>query len=256
MKIGITERGDAGLDFGWTQALEMDKVDGAILITKNLTPAFIKEVLRLYKNGKKFIIHAGCTGWGGTYLEPNVPPFKQQIDTICNLIEYGLPKENIVLRIDPIIPTLEGLSKVDAVINYAHLKGLITTDGTPSIRVRISIYDEYKHAVQRLHQAGHNPFYANGSFYASDEMFAFASNALSAYGITFETCAEPKLIGDAFKPQGCISDADLNVMNLTRDTDLTNMQNRNGCLCSACKTELLTRRHPCKNACLYCYWKD
>lgn len=35
MKIGITERGDPSIDFTWTKKL--DKVDGAILITKNLT---------------------------------------------------------------------------------------------------------------------------------------------------------------------------------------------------------------------------
>ena len=36
-KIGITERGDAGLDVSWVGKL--DAVDGAVVITKCLSPA-------------------------------------------------------------------------------------------------------------------------------------------------------------------------------------------------------------------------
>lgn len=35
LKIGVTERGDAGLDLSWVQ--KMDKMDGAILITKDVS---------------------------------------------------------------------------------------------------------------------------------------------------------------------------------------------------------------------------
>ena len=37
MKIGFTEQGDAGIDLSWTCKLENDEVDGAVLITKNIT---------------------------------------------------------------------------------------------------------------------------------------------------------------------------------------------------------------------------
>lgn len=40
MKIGVTERGDPSIDFTWTKKL--DKMDGAILITKNLTDKVIE----------------------------------------------------------------------------------------------------------------------------------------------------------------------------------------------------------------------
>lgn len=39
-KIGITEAGDAGLDLSW--ANKLDTVDGAIVITKCITPVFMK----------------------------------------------------------------------------------------------------------------------------------------------------------------------------------------------------------------------
>lgn len=38
LRIGITERGDAGLDLSWTHRLSA--MDGAILITKNLNDRF------------------------------------------------------------------------------------------------------------------------------------------------------------------------------------------------------------------------
>ena len=48
MKIGITERGDAGLDFTWYNAVKTNKVDGAVLITKNITSEFTDKVLELH----------------------------------------------------------------------------------------------------------------------------------------------------------------------------------------------------------------
>lgn len=45
LKIGITERGDAGLDFTWAQSLINHKVDGAILITKNINPTFTQYLI-------------------------------------------------------------------------------------------------------------------------------------------------------------------------------------------------------------------
>ena len=47
MKIGFTERGDAGIDLSWVSKLENNEVDGAVLITKNITPVFINNVGKL-----------------------------------------------------------------------------------------------------------------------------------------------------------------------------------------------------------------
>ena len=53
--------------------------------------------------------------------------------------------------------------------------------------------------------------------------------------------------------------ADLEELDLADRCDIPteiNRQNRNGCLCLACKKEMLTQKHPCAHKCLYCYWKD
>ena len=68
-RIGITERGDAALDWvDWWDWVS----DGqpAILITKD--PQKLSERLTKIDN-PKVIVHATITGWGGTPLEPNVP---------------------------------------------------------------------------------------------------------------------------------------------------------------------------------------
>lgn len=86
MRIGITERGDAGIDLSWTGHL--DSVNGAILITKNLTDGFCRAVLD-NKDRHPLIIHAGCTGWGGSALEPRVPRYHDQLGRLSKLIADG-----------------------------------------------------------------------------------------------------------------------------------------------------------------------
>ena len=43
MKVEITERGDAGIDLSWKSKL--NNVDGAVLITKNITNEFKNTVM-------------------------------------------------------------------------------------------------------------------------------------------------------------------------------------------------------------------
>lgn len=67
-KIGITEAGDAGVDLSWVD--KMGSVDGAVLITKCISPNFVDAAMK-FKD--KIIVHATITGYGGTILEPLVP---------------------------------------------------------------------------------------------------------------------------------------------------------------------------------------
>lgn len=54
-KIGVTEAGDAGLDVSWQEKL--GTVDGAVVITKCVSPAFYKAVLA---NKDKLIVHSSA----------------------------------------------------------------------------------------------------------------------------------------------------------------------------------------------------
>ena len=81
VKVGITENGDASVDYSWEKKL--DTVDMAILITKNITDEFIHKAIQ---HRDKVIIHATCTGFGGTVLEPNVPKCSEQLEQTKKMI--------------------------------------------------------------------------------------------------------------------------------------------------------------------------
>lgn len=264
MKIGITERGDASIDYQWVEKLP--SVDGTILITKNLTDRFIDTVIKCYENGDKLIVHATCTGWGRTDFEPNVPDYKTQLHQLKKLIKKGFPADHCVLRIDPIFPTLSGLNRVMEVIHE------FQKQKTGIKRIRISVYDEYHHVKERLKAAGYRPCYGE-NFHASPKQMESVANALRQFSYCtyshhgqvtmrnqFETCAEDLLVKrypHSFKQVGCVSNKDIELMGLEPVLNKEeNGQPRTGCHCLTCKTELLTNKYRCPNQCIYCYWKD
>ena len=81
MRIGITERGDAGLDLSWATKLP-GNFDYSVLITKNITQEFLDETIRLHNQGVPLIVHATCTGLGGTVIEPHVPAPQAQLTAL------------------------------------------------------------------------------------------------------------------------------------------------------------------------------
>lgn len=261
MKIGITECGDAGLDLSWAQKL--NTVDGAVIITKNLTDIFCETLLAQHKKQHKqhkIILHAGCTGWGGSCIEPNVPNYMTQLNQLRHLINQGFPKEQCVLRIDPVIPTEPGIAAVIRVLDYAREQDLL-----PDMRIRISLLDEYRHVKERLHHMGYAPFYPG--FQPPSHMVENFKNAIENYVQTistelcFETCAEHDLISPTGKQRyqalGCISKKDLSILGLSNTAPTArNPQNRHGCLCLSCKTELLSKKIQCPHKCAYCYWNS
>lgn len=259
LKIGITERGDAGIDTSWEEKIRNGSVDGAILITKCITSNFIEKTMDLYRNSYKMIIHCTCTGWGGTPMEPNVPNYKKQIDQLVKLIKRGYPMERCVLRIDPIFPTEKGMNAVQNVIIYACESGL------KDIRIRISIFDEYRHVKDRFKERGWPNIYGS-AFQATDKQLNMVIERLAENDIRFECCAEDRLFARTrnigrypylFIEAGCVSQKDLDILNIPYTDDMTiNMQNRSGCTCLSCKTELLTNKKQCPNGCVYCYWRN
>lgn len=255
MQIGITERGDAGRDLRWTCTI--NQMDGAVLITKAITPDFINAVLACKK---PLIIHCTCTGYGGTTLEPGAPTPSAQLHNLKCLIDAGFPASRAVLRIDPIFPTEKGLAHARAVLDAMLAMQLGIK------RIRISIVDEYPHVRERYAERGWTPIYG-GKFSPSKAHIQKLADMLYAYkdsGLHFETCAEPALVQTAHNmgifniaEVGCISKEDLWLMGLPMPNGLTtNPQNRSGCKCLSCKTEMLATKMPCSHGCIYCFWKD
>ena len=239
MKFGITEAGDAGLDFSWNNKL----LDGNIIITKHMSYSNERLMHCLIKDKDKIILHVTCTGYGGTRMEPKVPKPYEVMLGVKELISRGFPVEQIVLRVDPIIPTDKGLDKV--------IEVLTLFDDSKIARVRYSIIDMYSHTRERiLKEYGKLPF---EGFKAPQSMIDHLLRVLNTYRdrYTFEACAEnlPDKVG-------CISKKDYEILGLdTSDIKPGGFQ-RSTCACCAGKTELLTTKKRCPSGCLYCYWKD
>jgi DNA repair photolyase len=236
MEIGITERGDAALDLDWVEWVGEGKP--SILITKDsnklyeyLNQCFIVDKINI-------IVHCTITGYGGTIIEPNVPSVPDTIDGYLNLVEL-LGKERVVLRVDPIFPSIKGETFANSVVTLAR--------AVASTRIRVSFLDNYPHVKTRFMEVGMVPFDYN--FHAPLETRKrIFDNLTSKFG-EIEVCGEPD-----FSCTGCISQKDIDTLGV--DMIKKNFKQRHSCACLGNKIELLKNRGQCAHKCLYCYWKD
>jgi len=233
-RVGITEGGDASRSIEtWQEEMSKHGILHAILITKNPTDEFIEAVKSL--NGAA-IVHTTITGWGGTELEPNVPTPDEtcaQIKKVCDAIG----KEKVVLRIDPILVSPEGERRARDV--YDRMKNVTG-------RVRISFLDMYPHVRKRMDRVGFK--YPTQGFHAS----IFERRRIAEAFPTADICGEP-----GFPCTGCLSETDLKLLGIPKiQWGLPKKSGQRAeCACLALKQELIPDRKPCKNSCLYCYWR-
>ena len=242
-KVGVTERGDASVHLDeWKP--KAGSVNAIIAITKSVTDE-LSDFLARPEIKKKTILHATVTGYGGTKLEPNVPKLETSWAKIQTLKAKDFPMEQVVLRIDPMIPTKNGgLQTIERVLETFKDSGIS--------RVRFSFIQFYGHANERLKKIGW-PWPRFGEA-EKEQAFLLMQKHLDTY--TFSSCATavPERFANTAKQTGCVSEEDLALLGMSHELTGTSNQ-RPSCLCCSAKTELLSRRQPCKHGCLYCYWK-
>jgi Domain of unknown function (DUF1848) len=233
VRIGVTEAGDAGLDFAWMN--KAHNFDGMILITKHLSYAFIDRIVKT-----NAIVHATITGHGGTIYEPNVPPLLISKQHFHKLVERIGP-DRVVLRIDPIIPTDSGIAKAIYVYQQLH------ENMDQKTRVIISFMDNYDHVKDRFTEAGLKPL--EYFFHAPIEL----RKKVTSYFPDAQLCGEP-----GFDCVGCVSKKDLEIFGI----DIPEIEPKIGgfqreeCRCLAYKVEMLDKKRRCRSECVYCYWKN
>lgn len=241
MKIGVTERGDAGLNLSWLDVLNTGQYDGAIAITKapqNLLNVDLPD---------NVVVHCTITGLGGTVIEPGVARPAKTLTAYFSLVDkYG--PERIVLRVDPILLWSPWINRARSMVKY--------TRG----RVRISFMDYYKHTQKRFEDAGVDipaSLYSRNILHACDnsrfEFYEWAEEHTQAtLHRSVEVCGEPGIVCT-----GCVSLTDIYAMGL--DADKLSGRRAKQRLCCACiteKTEMLNCKGQCQHGCLYCYWRD
>lgn len=240
-RVGITEAGEPAFNLDLFKGLYRAN----IIITKSLTDSLIEKLIE-YKD--KVILHLTCTGYGGTNLEPLVPTKEKTRIQLQKLLDKGFPASQIVLRIDPCIPTGKGR-------NTAYEVAKLFSD-TGIKRLRFSILDMYTHVKERFVNANIPVPYT--SFHASADSRKEVMTGLKIigerYGYAIEACAEPGI-----KSIPCISEKDLEILGLNQVIELKSSSNqRSTCGCPANKYELIRngRPHRCENKCVYCFWRD
>lgn len=236
-KIGITERGDAGLDFSWVSRLE--EVDMVIVISKELNDKLIAACVAFKE---KVILHLTVTGYGKTIVEPNAPSKEWSREQLDKLVEYGFPIEQVVLRLDPIIPTPKGIATAKGVLQLFK--------DTEIQRCRYSFLDMYYHVKARMHSIGMPLPY--DTFAPPISMTSNAKVMLEEFRgrYEFEACAEKTI-----DKLACISWKDTNLINPSIALFGNSLQ-RGSCECPSNKLELLENAKRCAHGCIYCYWKD
>lgn len=239
--IGITEN----IDPAFHLEIFDNLYNGNIIITKCLTNKLNE---KLIEHKDKIILHCTCTGFGGSKLEPFAPTYEQTYNKLKELLCSGFPVSHVVLRIDPVIPTAKGVNTAKKVIEKFSDIGIK--------RVRWSSMDMYDHVKERFKKEGIILPY--NTFHAPKEMIEVAhlelSHTCKKYGMELETCGE-----GLFQGTPCLSQKDVDILGLTGEIILEgNKGQRNTCSCPANKKQLFhgEKPHPCKNNCLYCYWKD
>lgn len=254
IRIGVTETYDPAYCIqDWYG--RYDEFDLVIFITKSLSDRIIQiftEDEHWNYRVKSSIIHLTVTGHGGTAIEPNVVSHLKMRDYIKKLIKAGYPSERLVLRIDPIIPTSDGIQRfIQVLMDYKDL-GIS--------RVRVSVLDMYNHVRARLQGTEFEDIlksYTSHNFRADLEWFNLINEVLEDEDVKhlkFESCAEALLSCDRV---GCVSSLDLRLNHIDQ-SDLQLGNQRYGCLCLA-KKQLIPygmSRGRCPNKCLYCYLKD
>ena len=263
-RIGTTETYDPSLCIdSWKNTI--GEYDFILYITKVLNPEVISVLTSDEFMKKMSIIHLTCTGWGGSFLEPNVVAPEVFCDKAKQLIAAGYPAERIVWRVDPIVPIVEGLERFKKSVELGLAVGVRS--------FRSSMLQLYKHSYARLLETPIideiNQIY-KGKFWPDKEAtFDFymklrdvVRDFQSRYDnkLDFCACASSQLHQCGFKDFACVSVCDF-ILNGVDAHELWGHQKgtqRAGCGCLL-KHQMIPggySRGRCPNKCLYCYLKD
>lgn len=243
-KFGTTEISDPSFHLEIFDNL----YDGNLIITKRLTPKLIE---KLVEHKDKIILHCTITGMGGTKIEPLVPTKEIMYQHVMELIEKGFPVKQIVLRVDPIVPTEKGIKTALSVIDLFKDSGIK--------RVRFSFLDMYPHVKKRFKE--NNIPLPYETFHADEVMrhdaYVQIINFCRAHNLETEICGEPQ-IGFLDITLPCLSQKDVDILGLTDKIQLIgNKDARKTCGCPQNKSELIKDKpKQCNNGCLYCFWKS
>ena len=210
-----------------------------IIYTKTLTKGIVRV---LCNNTASTHLHLTISGWGSTWLEPGVETAEKEIEALHRLLQI-YPANRVTVRVDPVIPTIEGMAKAVQVLSAV----------PQEIRVISSIIQLYSNMHQLFDRLGVNKAYytvKSGNVLFPSQNYAQAVyNELNHYH-TISVCGHPYIL-EGCDHDGCVNTDSMRSLGLI-PVNMAGKQ-RPGCKCQAVKRQLLKYSDTCSHGCLYCY---
>jgi hypothetical protein len=197
------------------------------------------------KRYSQVFLHLTVTGMGGSFLEPNIPPADEVLETLPALVGFLADPERLRMRFDPIVRLRFPDNKIFS--NLEDFERVASAAKSAGVNVMVTSWMEaYPKVVKRLQAFGISPLVLSGMEW-KEESDRLVSRA-AALGI--------KLIGccvTGWDSGACIDGTVLN--RLHPDGERASVQRargqRPGCGCTESRD--IGWYYPCPGGCLYCY---
>jgi hypothetical protein len=238
--VWVTETSDPF--FHWQPVAEVAASGQPVVVySKNLVP------LDLFRDNPRVALGLTITGWGDTWLEPGVIAPEAMVSHFNHAAE-AIGCERLRLRVDPGIPTAEGLRRAADVL----------TDIAIPVRTITSIIQFYKGHDTLFSRLGIDrsryTLRSGRAVYPQPELAAWWLRELHRVRPDFtgfiSFCGMPYQV-DGAEHTGCVDDALLAAIGVTDFKRVPPGRQRPGCRCVITKRQALGG--PCTHGCLYCY---
>ncbi len=238
--VWVTETSDPF--FHWPAVAEAAESGQPLVVySKNLIP------VDFFRDHPRVALGLTITGWGGTWLEPGVAPPEAMVAHF-NRAADAMGLERLRLRVDPGIPTAEGLRRATAVLG-----GIAAP-----VRTITSIIQFYKGHDTLFHKLGID----RSRYNKKSGRAVYPDPELAVWWLSELLQARPDFVGcvsfcgmpyqvEGAEHTGCVDDALLAAIGVDRFKRIAPGRQRPGCRCVIAKRQALGGA--CAHGCLYCY---
>lgn len=254
IRCGITDLGEPAATDIWMDSYEYFGCKLAIIVSKGMPSEKGQQWMLDHKNTTLF--HAGITGWEGTEVQCGTASTEERFAAVEKLIKAGFPRDHVVIRVDPVLLTKEGIKRAWHVMQEAARRGFTA--------IKYSWCDVfYQHAQARWQVIGFKkPFDVKepaGRVLAQDLVNRILKLENES-NIHFSICAEKNVVGlgNEHHNEGCVDTWAFEKCGFAASDVVGNANQRGGCGCGANKTELIPMSmiSCCAHECTFCFVKN
>ena len=186
------------------------------------------------------------TGLGGTALEPSVPPWRETVSQLGELLNFVGDARRIAVRFDPVVHWMEA-GVVRSNLDFAEpVFRAVSKQGITRV---ISSFAQMYDKVRRRKWPWHDPP-REEKVEIGRRLVALAASC----GVSLRACCDPFLLEAGAAQSHCIDAAlltELHPRSLQADARPDKGQ-RTGCGCLL-SVDIGSYKQRCANGCLYCY---